>query len=139
MIAPDLDTNPKKFWGFIKSKRKDAYGVSPLKGQDGGTYSDAKSKANILNSQFSSVFNKNEPGNIPDKGPSPHKSMDKITVSVKGVFKLLINIKPHKATGPDNIPGRLLKELANELAPVLTTLYQASLDQVQFRTTGGMH
>jgi hypothetical protein len=51
---------PKRFWGFIKSKRCDNTGVAPLKHQTSGiTYSD-KAKANILNEQFSSVFNKNE-------------------------------------------------------------------------------
>ena len=61
---------PKRFWGFIKSKRCDNTGVAPLKHQTSGiTYSDNKAKANILNEQFSSVFNKNEDkDNITTKG-----------------------------------------------------------------------
>ena len=39
------------------------------------------------------------------------------------------DLKPHKATGPDKIPPRLLKELAIELAPVFTILFNASLKQ----------
>ena len=46
----------------------------------------------------------------------------------KGVLKLLKDNKPHKATGPDNIPGRLQKEAAEELAPGLTHLFQISID-----------
>ena len=42
---------------------------------------------------------------------------------------LLAGIKIHKATGPNGIPGRHLKELASELAPICTTMYQASFDQ----------
>ena len=34
-----------------------------------------------------------------------------------------------KAPGPDNIPPWILKMLAKELAPVLTDLFQSSLDQ----------
>ena len=30
--------------------------------------------------------------------------MEDITVSCKGVVKLLKNLKPHKAAGPDDIP-----------------------------------
>ena len=55
--------------------------------------------------------------------------MPKIQISQAGVLKLLLNIKENKATGPDGIPGNLIKMCAHELAPVFTTLFQASLDQ----------
>ena len=38
-------------------------------------------------------------------------------------------MKPHKVAGPDNIPTRLLKDYACELAPCLTLIFQASLTQ----------
>jgi hypothetical protein len=38
---------------------------------------------------------------MPDKGDSPHNTMDPIIITIPGVEKLLKNIKPHKATGPD--------------------------------------
>ena len=52
-----------------------------------------------------------------------------VTVTKKGVAKLLSNLQPHKATGPDDLPARLLKETAEEIAPAITRLYQASIDQ----------
>ena len=58
--------------------------------------------------------------------------MPKIRVTKAGVLKLLNNIKENKATGPDGIPGNLLKICANELAEALTMLFQASLDQGRF-------
>ncbi len=45
-----------------------------------------------------------------------------------GVRKLLSELNASKASGPDNIPCRVLKELADELAPVLTLLYTQSLE-----------
>ena len=33
-----------------------------------------------------------------------------ISVTLNGVIKLLQNLKPYKASGPDKIPTRLLKE-----------------------------
>jgi hypothetical protein len=36
------------------------------------------------------------------------------------VYILLDNINEHKATGPDTILGKLLKELASEISPILT-------------------
>ena len=122
---------PKRFWGFIKSKRCDNTGVAPLKHQTSGiTYSDNKAKANILNEQFSSVFNKNEDkDNITKKGESPHPSMAEIKIHESGIFKLLNGLNIHKATGPDGIPTQVLKELAHELTPVMSLFFQASVNQ----------
>ena len=50
-------------------------------------------------------------------------------MAVEGVASLLANWDSRKASGPDGIPARLLKELANDLAPLLTLIYQASLQQ----------
>ena len=69
IISPDSTSNPKRFWGFIKGMRTDTTGVAPLKDTTGLTHSDSSRKANILNDQFSSVFNKDEQTDtIPDKG-----------------------------------------------------------------------
>ena len=46
----------------------------------------------------------------------------------KGILKLLTDLKPHKAAGPDNIPARLLNVDADELAPGLAHLFQISVD-----------
>ena len=54
--------------------------------------------------------------------------MPSITVSVKGVRKLLRGLNIHKATGPDHIPTRLLHDFADELAPIMTNIFQKSLD-----------
>jgi hypothetical protein len=40
-----------------------------------------------------------------DKGPSTHPTMEPIKISRDGVYKLIININPSKATGPDTIAG----------------------------------
>ena len=44
-----------------------------------------------------------------------------------GIKKLLDNLKPHKASGPDSIPPTVLKELSNEIAPILQIIFQISL------------
>ena len=37
----------------------------------------------------------------------------------------------NKASGPDGVPTYLLRELSHELAPILASLFQQSLDQGQ--------
>ena len=56
-------------------------------------------------------------------------SISPLTVHVEGVAQLLTSIQPHKASGPDNLPARFLKEVAYEIASVLSIVFQASLDQ----------
>ena len=68
---------------------------------------------------------------MPDKGPSPHPDMPNIEVNWKGVHKLLKGLKTFKATGPDSIPAFILKAAADQLAPILTGLYQTSLNSGQ--------
>jgi len=51
---------------------------------------------------------------------SPYTELPHITVSI-AEQKLLEDIKSHKATGPDGIPARLLKDYAADLAPVFHT------------------
>ena len=130
IISPDMSTNPKRFWSFIKERRCENVGIAPLKGEDGFTHSDSEARANILNKQFSSVFTHNEDlTNIKDLGPSPYPPMPSINITTPGVMKLLKNIKIHKAAGPDNISNRLLKTVATQISPAFTTFFQASLNQ----------
>ena len=41
---------------------------------------------------------------------------------------MLQKLNPGKACGPDLLPARVLKELASEISPLLTTIFQKSLD-----------
>ena len=42
--------------------------------------------------------------------------------------KLFYNLSPGKAAGPNNISPHVLKELAEEVAPILTLIFQSSVD-----------
>ena len=88
----------------------DNSGLAPLK-RDGILVTDTVEKADILSNQFQSVYTNETDTDIPDKGHSPHTKMPQINISSAGVSKRLSNINPHKACGPDNIHGRVLKEL----------------------------
>ena len=65
------DSNPKRFWSYIKSTRCENPGVAPLL-QDGILQCDASAKANLLNDQFTSVFMRENASHLPDLGASPH-------------------------------------------------------------------
>ena len=85
-------------------------------------------KAEILNRQFKSVFTQEDKSNIP-KLPGPHyPPIAIIDITNTGVERLLARLDPNKASGPDNISRRILKELAVELAPALTAIFNQSID-----------
>jgi sulfur relay (sulfurtransferase) DsrF/TusC family protein len=48
---------------------------------------------------------------------TPFPSMTNINITEHGVYKLLKNQKPHKATGPDEVPAFILRFAAQQLAP----------------------
>ena len=49
-------------------------------------------------------------------------SMPEITITINGVKKLLEKINPHKASGPDMVSAKFLKEVATEISPAITLL-----------------
>ena len=128
-ISDDPSRNNKFLYRYVKSKRTDNNGVSALV-ENGEVRILPNQKANALNRQFSSVFSPAS-NSVPDLGPPKFDKMPDIVISETGVQKLLRNLKPNKAPGPDNIQAKFLKETAEDLAPALTCLYQASLAQTK--------
>ena len=119
MLNDPEDKHNKSFWRFIKAKRQDSTGISPLTHNE-RLVSDNKGKANILNMQFKSVFTSENTSNLPSMGESTFPDVQPIKISVDGVCKLLKDTNITKATGPDSIPARILKEMAEDIAPIMT-------------------
>jgi len=57
-----------------------------------------------------------------------YDELNHIHITEAGVTKLLKGLNFHKACGPDEISPRVLKELAKEVSPILTLLFQSSID-----------
>ena len=72
---------------------------------------------------FSSVFTLNNTSILPKVNDSTLPSTIPISVHVEVVAQLLTNTQSQKASVPDNLRARLLKEIANEIAPVLTVIF----------------
>ena len=109
------------------SLRKDTTGVSPLK-DNGRLFNTARDKADILSRQYQSVYTKEDQDSpVPDQEGTLYSRMEDFSVTEEGVEKLLQRSIPHKASGPDMIPARLLKKCSKDLAPILTTIFNKSL------------
>jgi len=128
-LTHDRGNVSKKLWSYIKSKRKDTFGIPLLLLHDGSTYSDSLAKTNIFNNYFASIFTEEDCSTIPTHGSQPLSNISPLTISVEGVAHLLQKIDPNKTGGPDGIPARFLKELSLEIAPVLTLIHETSINQ----------
>ena len=84
-------------------------------------------KLKPVTSNFTQCSLTQEGDELPPTPPGPRlPDMPAIRVTHKGVLDLLEAIVPGKASGPDNIPARVLKESAESLAPVLTDFFQVA-------------
>ena len=106
---------------------------------------DPLQKGNALNNQFYLVFTPvsnisrtdfNKQCNMP--ASTQHPKISHLAIKTDGIQKLLCNLNPSKAAGPDKIKPKLLKELSVEIAPILTIIFNKSVQSqlVLFHQTG---
>ena len=130
IFTPTEDENPKatpkKFWSYVNSLRNGQNTISSLR-ENGILRTDSKDKANILNNQFHSVFTEEGSGTLPQLGTGQYNKMKDIYVNPNGVRSYLGKLNPNKASGPDTINARILKECCNELGDILTAIFNKSL------------
>ena len=124
-LTDNIKINHKKFYSFFKARKQDTTGISTLE-HNNSLITDSLHKAQALNLQFQSVFTQ-EQINLPDMPTSPYPTIPPLIIDTQGIAKLLSEVDINKATGPDNIPCRILKTNANALAPVLQVIFSQTL------------
>ena len=91
---------------------------------------DSKMKAELLSKLYETVFTEEDTSNpMPDATQHPVERLEDLNISVVGVQNLLTSLNTKKANGLDQLPIRILKETATEIAPLLQIIYMASLQQ----------
>ena len=129
-IAMKAKTEPKAFWGHTRRKLKTKTGVAPLLSNPKDSNSmkfDETEKANLLLSQFSSVFTREPEGEIPRIAQRTTAKIPDLIITVEMVLDALKKINVNKSCGPDNLHPRLLLELADIIALPVTILFNATL------------
>jgi hypothetical protein len=114
-ITEDIDSNPKPFWGYIKSLRKEPPKIPTLEGPNGFACTD-RDKAETLSDYFASVFTDEPDLGETDFSECAVQSIANLIMGSRGVYNLLVKLDCKKGPGPDDIYPRILKECAAELA-----------------------
>ena len=125
--------NNKPFWKYVKSQKQETFGISALK-SNGNVITESLSKAEILNSQFKSVFPPQSGNTFPQLPGTQFPKIKPLHISENDVFLLLDRIDISKSSGPDKLPGRLLQSLAKEITPVVHVTFTQSLSTGELPT-----
>ncbi len=129
-IAREAKPNPKAFYAYARSKMKTKDGVTDLDSAQGGTATTDLEKSKTLNGFFCSVFTKENKENVPLFDTREHgEDLTTFSITTEDVQKKLAALKPNKSPGPDGFHPMLFRELANEVAEPLRTIFQKCLDE----------
>ena len=91
---------------------------------------DLNSIADLFNKYFASVFHNDSDlltKDDLDTRNTDDNCVSDIDLTVDDIYPLLHLLNEHKATGPDGIPNKILKETAQQIAPSLCLLFNLSL------------
>ena len=116
-------TNASKWWREIKQLSGQVI-KQEWHHQFLNDHIDVKSLANSINDNFVDLTNHFE--TLTPTSPPPYVP-DHLLVTQHEVYHALSSINIGKAVGPDNIPNKLLRDFAFELAPVVQNIYNQSL------------
>ena len=124
-IANSNDQRP--FFMYVKGKTKSRTNIGPLKVNDSVLTSN-KDMATALNNFFSSVFTRESHQSVPDADQHIYNDpITSCTFPVNDIIDALDKLKPTSASGPDGIPGRLLKDNKHCLSIPLAIIFTKSL------------
>ncbi|KAJ8353276.1 hypothetical protein SKAU_G00208430 [Synaphobranchus kaupii] len=121
--------NPKEWWDFINK------GLCHKKTSGGKIHFDGMEDdkvADVLNKFFAEAWTSTTPLTI---FPLPLPTGEDDLCSIGQMKQALTRLCPRKAFGPDGIPAWLLKEHAEDLAPVLTHIVNISYLRGSIPTT----
>jgi hypothetical protein len=125
------------FWHLAKNLMGDmtSFSIPTLVNQDGSLTSDPIQKANSFNEFFAQQCCLCEEAINTDPSGLPQFTQDclcDIEIDVINIYECLLDLDVSKATGPDLIGNRILKNCATPLARPLQLLFEHSLNTEQF-------
>ena len=125
--------NPKYFYSYCKRFSKKKSSISMLFDEANNITTDPSEIANLLQSQFTSVFSNPKETDIPTattfKPSTAQVLFSEFEFTVDDIIEAIDEIKLDAAAGPDEIPAVLLKNCKHSVANPLHIYWKSSLDR----------
>ena len=115
------------FYKYVNLRRIHREGVAPLANKYGKLATSNNEKAEILNSQFSSVFTTDD-GRVPFLTQRTDVQLSSVDISPERVRKFMCKLPAKFCRSPDGIPTAVLKILSYELCIPVHIIFKTSLD-----------
>ena len=131
-----IQSDPSKFWSFIKSKTHHLNSTSLV--YNGREITDNKEIANSFANYFESIYANNVPVNTNSAYIKFSRFDDKVnninihTIDLSEIQSTIRNLKPKKAIGPDGIPDYIVKGCAEFFILPLYILFNMTITSSTF-------
>ena len=130
-IAKNRKSNPKMYFSYVNSAKRQRSRIGPLKNDDGDYIIKPKEQAEAFSRYFESVFTRSD-GDPPSKtAMNGNVWLNEIEVTEGRVKEVIDGLNENSAPGPDGFPPALLKMLRDEIAKPIAILFKKSLDDGQ--------
>ena len=129
-IIANKKTCPKKYYEYVGSKDKYSEAKISLK-CDSNVITDDKQCAQKFNDFFTSVFTQGS-ANMAEYESDDFvqiQSMEEVEINEGLIREEILKLDPNKASGPDEIPARLLISAVDVFVPILTKVLQISFEK----------
>lgn len=131
-LARTGSKDPKTLFSYYKiSDKANQDRIGPLQ-KDGVVVEKDEDMVELLNKQFSSVFTREKLGDFGlGNISSSFEVLENINIEPEVIRKHILDLKVGKATGPDEIHARVLKEGIDSVTEALTLIFTRSLRFVE--------
>jgi hypothetical protein len=127
-----VKSEPKAFYGYVRSKAKAKVKVGPLKDEKGQVVCDNGQMCEILNEYFATVFVREDLSNVPNPKLNlldDNKILDDLVIDKRVLLQKLLQLKDDKAPGNDGFSPFFIKRIAEEIVDPLCMIFRSSLDE----------
>ncbi|XP_029351627.1 uncharacterized protein LOC115037317 isoform X2 [Echeneis naucrates] len=117
--------NAREVWQGI-------HDITNFRGRHASTADLSAPKAEKLNNFFARFGSSQQHSSVPALPPPPSppgSCTTPLTVQEPNVRQVLRAVNPRKATGPDGVPGKVLRACADQHTPTFTRIFKLSLAQ----------
>lgn len=122
-----INVDSKQFWNYIKSKRTSSYDLNNIELQYNNNVVPREAVPDAFAEFFKSVFNVQPVIVNPPMFSSSNSTNRTILFTVPEVLAVIKQLKSKKSSGPDGIPGYVVKGCSEVLAEPLCYLFNLSL------------